>query len=137
MARLTGASTTTASDITQTFTGSATTNAFDQIGTTDNLIQAGNLIDLGIGGMSDASGPHQTFTAAGSVTMTQAAASTYATATTGAMDNLQALNAVVDKTSGTLAVNLEQSLTITGAFTMSQNGVKDSGQFGNYAGLKY
>lgn len=113
-------------EIAQIFTGSTTTNDFNQNSAADALIQAGNLIRLGYGGISDASGPHQTFTTTGTVNMTQLG---------GGTSNLQALNAVTDFSGGTASVNLHQALITTGtSFAMAQNAVTTSGQFGNYAG---
>lgn len=122
-------------DLTQSLTASDTDNDFTQRSTADGLIQAGNLIDLGTGGMSDSTGPHQTFTAAGAVSMTQESGST---TTVGGMSNLQAINATVDTAGGTLPVNLVQTMSATGdTFVMAQNGVANSGQFGNFGGLRY
>lgn len=123
----------TIENITQTFTASGTQTTFDQSGTADNLIQSGNLLDIGTGNISDTAGNvQQVFTTAdaGSVALAQSG--------TGSK-NLQALNATVDTTggSGTTDQSLSQSVTTTGLFTMAQNAVSNSGQFANFAGLKY
>ncbi len=113
------------SEISQEFTGSATANVFTQSSAANNLLQAGNLLELGTGSLTDTTGPHQSFTSAGTVAMTQQSG---ITGTTGGTDNLQTLNAVTDTAGGTVAVNLQQTATITGStFTMAQNGVTTSG----------
>ncbi len=131
------ASTADITGITQLFAGtSGTSNIFTQNTLADNLIQAANLIDLGEGGMSDPINAiidtDQTFTVVNAtVGLTQ---------TGDGNKNLQALNAAVDSAGGTLPVNLVQSLTVTGVgsgFTMTQNNMTGSGQFGNFAGARY
>ena len=114
--------------ISQTFTGSTTANTFTQTANTTGRIQAGNLIDLGTGSMSDAAGPHQTFSVtAGTLAMVQESGE----------NSLQALNAIVDATGGTADVNIHQSLSITATtFTMNQDGGSNNGQYGNFAGAK-
>ena len=114
--------------ISQTFTGSTTANTFTQTANTTGRIQAGNLIDLGTGSMSDAAGPHQTFSVtAGALAMVQESGE----------NSLQALNAIVDAAGGTADVNVHQSLSITATtFTMNQDGGSNNGQYGNFAGAK-
>lgn len=120
--------------ITQSYTGSNTANTFLQESVSNQLIQAGNLIDLNTGGISDTTGPHQTYTSAGTVSMTQR--SDAGGTAIGGTANLQALNAVVDDTGGTAAVNVGQTFTAS-TVVMAQNGVAGSGQFGNFAGMRY
>ena len=114
--------------ISQRFTGSTTDNTFTQTANTTGRIQAGNLIDLGTGSMSDAAGPHQTFiVTGGGLAMVQQ----------NGTNSLQALNAIVDAPGGTAPVNVEQSLSIAAlTFTMKQDGGSGNGQYGNFAGAK-
>ncbi|ORU91732.1 MAG: hypothetical protein A6F72_03070 [Cycloclasticus sp. symbiont of Poecilosclerida sp. N] len=101
-------------------------NDFNQKWSGYNLVQSGNLIALGTGALTDTSGPHQVFaTGVGSITMTQLGSGT---------NNLQTLNAIVDKVNGTLATQAHQTISTTGPFAMSQNAMTSSRQFGSFAG---
>ncbi|ORU91731.1 MAG: hypothetical protein A6F72_03065 [Cycloclasticus sp. symbiont of Poecilosclerida sp. N] len=117
-------------EISQTFTGSSRDNVFTMSPfagpTVSELVQAGNLIDIGQGAITDLT-DHQVFSTEGTMTMTQ---------TGGVVDSLQALNAITDKTGGSAATQARQSLTASGAFSMDQRVATTSGQFGNFAGLR-
>ncbi|MFT5137172.1 MAG: hypothetical protein ACI8XV_002209 [Arenicella sp.] len=126
MAALTGAGAIT--DILQVFTSSTTTTDLNQTSTSGTLIQAGNLIDLGTGSITDAGVTQQFDALGGAVAMTQAGAAT---------GNLQALNGIVYDNTGADST-VSQALTITATtFAMSQDAVTSSGQYGNFVGVKY
>jgi hypothetical protein len=116
-------------EATQVFTSSDTSTDFNQSSASNTLIQAGNLIDLGAGNSIDDTGSTQSFTAGGgSVAMTQDGSGSA---------NLQALNGIVYETTGAVST-VSQELTITATtFTMSQDAVAGSGQYGNFVGVKY
>ena len=117
-------------EISQTFTSSTTSTDFNQNSASSNLIQAGNLIDITTGNIDD-SGTTQQFDAlGGSVSMSQSGAG-------AASSNLQALNGIIDSVGAGSGGTVSQALTVTSTtFTMSQENITSSGQFGNFVGSR-
>jgi len=118
-------------EISQVFNSSLLSTDFNQASGSSNLTQAGNLIDITTGNIDD-SDTTQLFTAlGGNVAMTQTGAGT-------ASGNLQALNAIVDDAGANSGGTVSQVLTITAAsYTMTQENIAGSGQFGNFVGVKF
>jgi hypothetical protein len=118
------------SEVLQLFSSSTVgATDFNQSSDQANLIQAGNLIKITSGGtINDASADTQTFTAVGgatAVTMTQDG---------GGSANLQALNGIVYDAAG-LSNSATQTLTVAStSFTMTQDNISGSGQYGNFVG---
>jgi hypothetical protein len=129
MIKVTGSTSGLVDEATQVFTSSGTSTDFNQSSVSSTLIQAGNLIDLGAGNSINDTGSTQSFTAGGgSVAMTQDG---------GGSSNLQALNGIVYDTTGAVSVFSQEIIIPANSFTMSQDGVTGSGQYGNFVGAKY
>lgn len=118
-------------EISQVFNSSDLSTDFNQNSASGSLTQAGNFIDIGSGDIND-SGTTQLFTApGGTVAMTQSGAG-------AAAGNLQALNAIVDNAGAFSGGTVSQALNVTAAtFTMTQENITSSGQFGNFVGVKF
>ncbi len=118
-------------EISQVFNSSLSSTDFNQNSGSSNLTQAGNYIDITTGNIDD-SDTTQLFTAlGGAVAMTQSGAGT-------ASGNLQALNGIVDAAGAGTGGTVSQVLTITAAsYTMTQDNITGSGQFGNFVGVKF
>jgi len=118
-------------EISQVFNSSLLSTDFNQDSGSSNLTQAGNLIDITNGNIDD-SDTTQLFTAlGGNVAMTQTGAGT-------ASGNLQALNGIVDDAGAGSGGTVSQVLTIAAAsFSMTQENIAGSGQFGNFVGVKF
>lgn len=118
-------------EISQVFNSSVLSTDFNQDSGSSNLTQAGNFIDITTGNIND-SDTTQLFTAlGGNVAMTQSGAGT-------ASGNLQALNGIVDDAGAGSGGTVSQVLTITAAsYTMTQENIIGSGQFGNFVGVKF
>ncbi|RBP51224.1 beta strand repeat-containing protein [Arenicella xantha] len=118
-------------EISQVFNSSTTLTDLNQVSASSTLTQAGNLIDITTGTIDD-SGTTQLFTAlGGAVTMNQSGAG-------AASGNLQALNAIVDNAGAGSGGTVNQVLTIAStSFSMVQDNISGSGQYGNFVGVKY
>jgi hypothetical protein len=123
------------SGISQNFEGSKTITNFVQDTSANKLIQAGNLIDLGVTGTitQAATTVAQTFSVSGgNVDLVQKNNTT---------NQLQSFNAIVYASTNAAAGTSvgSQVLTITGGatFDMTQDAVTTSGQYGNFVGVKY
>jgi hypothetical protein len=131
MAVLATGTTDSVDEISQSFVGSNLVTDFNQESASSTLIQAGNLIDITTGNIDD-SGTTQSFTVGGGdLSITQNGLGS-------ASGNLQALNAIVDNAGSGSGGTVSQVLNVTAAtFSMVQDNITGSGQYGNFVGVKY